>query len=175
MDQNSLCAEFSRAIAAEFDDAVTKIVHCIDQLGDEQLWWRPAPNMNSIANLVLHLCGNIRQWVVAGVQGLDDTRNRPWEFATRDGFTGSDLSRMLRELQADVHTVLANLTEPEMVRQRTIQGFECSSMQAILESVAHFRGHAQEIIHLCRIQLGDNYRFHFVPGPGQHGGGASQI
>src|SRR5262245_24658429 len=60
-----------------------KIVHCLNQLDDSQIWWRPQESMNSIANLVLHLCGNVEQWIVSGISGTLDTRNRPQEFSER--------------------------------------------------------------------------------------------
>src|SRR5262245_12614016 len=60
-----------------------RIVHCLDQLNDAQLWWRPHESMNSIANLILHLCGNIEQWILSGVGGALDIRDRPQEFSER--------------------------------------------------------------------------------------------
>ena len=79
--------ELATAIATETDRrleaSVGKIRHCVAQLSDEQLWWRPAESMNSIGNLVLHLAGNLRQWIVSGVGGETDTRERGREFAER--------------------------------------------------------------------------------------------
>jgi hypothetical protein len=69
----------------QLDNSVARIKHCLDQLDDEQLWWRPKPDMNSIANLILHLCGNVGQWIIAGLSGAPDTRNRPQEFTERSG------------------------------------------------------------------------------------------
>ncbi|MCP3696766.1 MAG: DUF1572 domain-containing protein, partial [Planctomycetaceae bacterium] len=60
----------------EFDEALRIITHCLDQLNDDQTWWRPSESMNSIANLLLHLSGNVRQWIVSGVGGAPDVRKR---------------------------------------------------------------------------------------------------
>src|SRR5262245_12247263 len=62
---------------------VRKIKHCLNQLDDTQLWHRPLPEMNSIANILIHLCGNLRQWIISGVGGAPDARNRLAEFTDR--------------------------------------------------------------------------------------------
>src|SRR5688572_1810973 len=77
-----------------------KIVHCINQLNDDQLNWRPFEQQNSIANVVLHLCGNLRQWIVSGVGGVPDMRHRASEFSDRKRYGKQDL---LDRLAATVH------------------------------------------------------------------------
>ena len=66
---SDLCRLLQEEHCQELSDALETIRHCVDQLSDEQVWWRPAKRMNSIANLMLHLAGNIRQWIIAGVAG----------------------------------------------------------------------------------------------------------
>jgi uncharacterized damage-inducible protein DinB len=168
-----LLAAFNEAIADELDDAIRKIRFCIGQLSEDQLWWRPTASMNSIANLILHLCGNIRQWVIAGVGGSPDLRNRPQEFAQRDRIPTNHLLDMLDQVAIDFRKTLEKMTPEELIRQRSIQGFDMSGLQAVIDSIAHFRGHTQEITHMTRVQLGESYEFDFVPGPGQQGGAAS--
>ena len=73
------------------DRCVIKIAHCLDQLSEEQVWWRPADSMNSIGNLILHLCGNMRQWMVAGIGGAADIRQRSAEFAERGPIPKAEL------------------------------------------------------------------------------------
>src|SRR3954452_23792908 len=68
-----------------------KITHCMLQLTDEQVWQRPRPEMNSVGNLITHLCGNLRQWIISGVGGSPDVRNRPAEFAALTGPTRDQL------------------------------------------------------------------------------------
>ena len=99
-----------KAAADEPADAFAKIKHCLDQLTDGQVWWRPKPSLNSIGNLILHLCGNLRQWVVCGVGGATDNRDRPSEFSERGPISKADLLRTLAETKAggrfDVRTIL---------------------------------------------------------------------
>lgn len=171
MNSNSLdvTQEISRAIIGELNDAIRKIEHCLAQLSEDQLWWRPGEEMNSIANLILHLGGNVRQWVVAGVGGSPDTRLRQSEFDQRRGMTSSDLRDLLAQVRSEFRNTLESLTPDELLRRREVQGNDVTGAEAIVHSVAHFRGHTQEIVHLTRIQLGDVYQFDFVPGPGPSG------
>ena len=150
-------------------EGMEKIEHCVGQLDQESVWWRPEPEQNSVANLLLHLTGNLRQWIVAGVgKAAADVRNRPAEFADRSGRPKSQVLEGLRSAVRDADAVLAGLTAQQLVERRRIQGYDTNVLAAVFDTVAHFRGHTQEIIHLTRTRLGDRYRFHFVPqGPEQ--------
>ena len=165
--------ELARAVGGEagneLANALERINHCLDQLTDEQIWWRPGPDLNSIGNLILHLCGNVRQWIVAGVGGAADVRDRPAEFAERGPIPRADLVRRLQAVVAEAQAVLAKVTAAELVRVRRIQGMEVSALAAIWNSVPHFRGHTQEIIHRTRVQLGSAYRFAWAPATPEEG------
>jgi hypothetical protein len=152
-----------KAARHELTEGFEKIEHCLGQLTDEQVWWRPRPEMNSVANLLLHLAGNLRQWVVAGVGGAPDVRDRPGEFADRSGAPKAQVLATLHAVLRDCDSTLARLGPDDLVASRRIQGYNLSVMDAIFHVVAHFRGHVQEIIHMTREQLGDRYRFDFVP------------
>jgi hypothetical protein len=147
----------------ELGEAFGRIRHCLVQLTDEQIWWRPAAGMNSVGNLVLHLCGNLGQWVVAGLGGAADTRNRPAEFAERGPIPRAELLGRLEEVVGRSRAVLGSMTEEALLKPRRIQGWEVTGLRAVFSSVPHFRGHTQEIIHLTRAQLGDRYKFAWVP------------
>jgi len=140
-----------------------KIIHCLNQLDDGQVWWRPAEPMNSIANLVLHLCGNLEQWIVSGVGGAQDLRNRPLEFSERTPIPKEQLSQRLSSAVSRADEVLAHVTDARLLEPRRIQGFEETVLSAIFECLAHFNGHTQEIVYITRLQLGDAYRFAYIP------------
>jgi Protein of unknown function (DUF1572) len=146
-----------------------RVQHCLGQLSDEQVWWRPHPSLNSIGNLLLHLCGNVRQWIVAGLGGAADVRYRPAEFAERGPIPKVELLRRLEEVVAQARAVLADQTAAQLLRGRRIQGHDVTGLGAIFDSVPHFRGHVQEIVHLTRCQLGDEYRFAWVPATPEQG------
>jgi hypothetical protein len=169
---DELAAAVGREAANELTSALGKIQHCLGQLTDEQVWWRYQPSLNSIGNLILHLDGNVRQWIMAGLGGGADIRNRPAEFAERGPIPKTELLRTLETVVAGAKEVLGKLTTRQLLEVRRIQDFNVTGLAAIFDSVPHFRGHAQEIIHMTRLQLGDAYRFQWKPLTPEQGGPA---
>jgi hypothetical protein len=150
-------------------DCLEKLRHCLSQLDDTQVWWRPSPGLNSIANLLLHLGGNLRQWIVAGVGGAPDIRERPLEFSEQGPIPKEELLRRLETVVLQADEVLARLPEAQLLEPRRIQGFEETLLSAIFGSVAHFHGHTQEIVLLTRLQRGDAYHFAWTPMSAEQG------
>src|SRR2546430_9505922 len=118
-------------------DFLPKIENCLERLTDEQIWWRPNKQSNSIGNLLLHLCGNARQWIVCGVGGAPDARDRDAEFAQRDVISRDDLDSLLSTTLADVDRTLAQFDAASLLQTRSIQGMEGSALDAILHVVEH--------------------------------------
>jgi hypothetical protein len=163
MTADELAAAVGTEAANELSSALAKIKHCLGQLSDEQVWWRSRPSLNSIGNLILHLCGNVRQWIVAGLGGAADGRDRPAEFAERGPIPKDELLRKLEAVVEEARVVLARHTARQLLEARRIQGFAVTGLAAIFDSVPHFRGHTQEIVSLTRLQLGDTYKFAWTP------------
>jgi hypothetical protein len=163
MTADELAAAVAVAAAHELESALNRIKHCLGQLNDEQVWWRSQPRLNSIGNLILHLCGNLRQWIVAGVGRASDIRNRPAEFAEQGPIPKEELVRRLETIVEEAKRVLASVDARQLAEVRSIQGFDVTGVAAIFDSVPHFRGHTQEIIHVTRLQLGDAYEFAWTP------------
>src|SRR5439155_620126 len=143
--------------------ALGRITHCVQQLTEEQVWSRPRPEMNAVGNLLLHLAGNIRQWIISGVGGVPDDRNRPAEFAAKGPIPKAELLLKLSETVERAKATIRSAGTEELCRKRRIQSFDLTGVDAILHSVSHFRGHTQEIIHQTRFILGDKYKFAWVP------------
>jgi hypothetical protein len=163
MTADELAAAVGTAAAHELESALKRIKHCLCQLDDEQVWRRSQPSLNSIGNLILHLCGNLRQWIVAGVGGSSHVRNRHAEFADRGPIPKEELIRRLEAVVEEALRILAGVDTRQLVEVRRIQGFDETGVAAIFNSVPHFRGHTQEIVHMTRSQLGDAYRFAWTP------------
>jgi hypothetical protein len=165
--------ELARTYVAEtqywLTNNVGKIKHCLNQLTDEQIWWRPQESMNSIANLILHLCGNIRQRIVATVDGKPDNRDRPSEFTERTPIPKAELMRRLDEVAEGADAVFARLDSDQLVEARRYQGlskvFDGTVLSTVQHCLLHLSGHVQEIIHITRLQLGEGYEFQMVPSP----------
>lgn len=154
-----LLAVVSRAFCEELDSALSRIKHCVDQLTDEQVWWRPGADRNAIGNLILHLAGNVKQLIVSTVGGQPDDRDRPAEFAARGPIAKESLMERLTHVVEQAKAVLSAATSEQLCRSHRVMNSDLTGLQAILRSVAHFRGHTQEIIHQTRTILGDQYRF----------------
>jgi hypothetical protein len=163
MTADELAAAVGAAAAHELDSALGRIKHCLGQLTDGQVWHRLQPGLNSIGNLILHLAGNLRQWVVAGVGDAADVRNRPAEFAERGPISKEELVRRLEGVVEEAKGILAGVDARRLAEPRRIQGFDVTGVAAIFDSVPHFRGHTQEIVHMTRLQLGDAYLFVWTP------------
>ena len=132
-------------------DFLPKIERCLERLTDEQIWWRPNEQSNSIGNLLLHLSGNARQWIVCGIGGAPDARDRDAEFAQRDRIAREDLHSLLKRTLADVDATLAQFDANQLVERRTIQGSEVSVLEAILHVVEHFSMHTGQILMMTKM------------------------
>ncbi len=152
-----------------------RLAHCLGQLDDRQVWWRPRESMNSVGNIILHLCGNLRQWLIAGVRRTPDERDRPAEFAERGSIPRDELLRRFGAVVAEGDAVLAGLDEAVLLEPRTIQGFDETVLSAVFDCLAHLSGHTQEVVYITRLQLGDGYRFAWVPTPAQGGSAAETV
>jgi hypothetical protein len=160
---DELASAVAAAASDELDSALDRIKHCVDQLTEAQVWHRPAAGQNSIANLMLHLGGNLRQWLIAGLGSGEDRRDRPREFSDDSGRPKAELLGELQTTVAEVKAVLARQSSADLVRVRRIQGSNVSGLDAIFNSIPHFRGHTQEIIFRTRLLLGEKYSFAWQP------------
>lgn len=169
MSADDLASAVTTEAAKELASALERIQHCANQLSDDQVWSRERDDMNSVGNLILHLTGNVQQWLVVGLGGGADARNRPAEFAERGPIAKQDLLRRLESVVAAARNILGQQTARDLTTVRRIQGFETTGLAAIFNSVPHFRGHTQEIIRLTRAQLGAHYHFAWQPSTPEQG------
>jgi uncharacterized damage-inducible protein DinB len=163
MTADELATAVGTEAAGELTKALDRIKHCLGQLSDEQIWRRPSESIHSIGNLILHLCGNLRQWIVSGLGGAKDVRDRPKEFSERGPFAKEELLQRLEAVVNEAKAVLARQTARQLLDARRIQGFDVTGLEAIFDSVPHFRGHTQEVIHMTRYLVGDAYKFAWTP------------
>jgi len=152
-------AAFRRESCFTLDYSWERIAHAAGQLDDDNLWWRPYEKANPAGNILLHVAGNLRQWIVSGLGGVPDTRDRASEFARREPIPGNELlGDLYAAVEASKQTIMATTTQ-ELRRPRFVQVAMVTGYGAVYHSVAHFEGHAQEVIYIARLRLGDSYRF----------------
>jgi len=166
MNNDSLAKEFQKQMAQLLDQSMDKILHCLEQLDDRQLWWRPQPQLNSIGNQLLHAAGNLRQWSTVALAGLVDDRDRDNEFSVEQDISKQDLLQHVTSTVMDAKCSIAELPTAKLLESLNVQGFDVSYLEAITHTCAHFQGHTHQIILMTRIQIGDDYRFQWSP---EHG------
>ena len=137
-----------------------KIRRCIDALPREAIWKRPNEESNSIGNLLVHLSGNVTEWILGGVGGQTISRNRAGEFARKDGAEGSQLLADLETVLQKADKVLAALSEADLERSLTIQGRDTTVFAAIYHVVEHFAMHTGQIVLLTKLQAPGAIRFY---------------
>ena len=146
------------------EEYLPKIERCVEKLTDEQVWWRPNPESNSIGNLLLHLSGNARQWIVCGLGGEQDQRQRQTEFDERDGIPRDELLDKLRTTVADVGDVLAHFDPARLLDEYPIQGTRATALAAIFHVTEHFSMHAGQIILLTKLLTATDLHFYDFEG-----------
>lgn len=138
-----------------------RLRQCVESLTDEQVWWRPNEACNSIGNLILHLNGNVRQWIVASFNGIADQRDRPAEFGERELIAASALLEMLGATLEEASGVLARLTGDDLLARREIQGYdEVSGLDAVYHVVEHFGLHYGQILYITKALRGADLGFY---------------
>src|SRR5450432_1364100 len=141
-------------------DYLPKIERCLETLTDEHLWWRSHENSNSIGNLLLHLSGNARQWIVGGLGAVADRRQRQSEFDERSVKSKAELLTRLKETIAAVDAVLDGFDPALLLMSHQIQAREVTALEAIFHVVEHFSMHTGQIILLTKLLTGNDLRFY---------------
>jgi len=130
-----------------------KIAQCLDALPDGELWARTDANSNSIGNLLIHLNGNVTEWILGGIGKRDVARNRPAEFAAREGGRAKDLLDRLRTTLAASAEVIGALSAADLESACVIQGRETTVLGAIYHVVEHFAMHTGQIVLLTKMRV----------------------
>jgi Protein of unknown function (DUF1572) len=139
------------------------IRHCLAQLDDGQIWWRPRPEMNSIGNLVLHLAGNLRQRFLSDIAGEPFDRDRFGEFTERRLIPRDELLRRFDDILSQGDVLLAAIPAERLREHRqyavTAGTLDHTVQGLIIRTLMHLAGHTQEIVFMARLQLGERYVF----------------
>lgn len=150
------------------EDYAVKIRLAIAPLDEARLWWRPNEASNSIGNLILHLAGNLRQWIVAGVGGAEDARDRNAEFAQRADIAKQELLDLLQTTLDDADAVLEDLerriaestSDAPLQRECRPQGFPQTVLDAVFHPIEHFSYHTGQIVYIAKLLEGGRVNFY---------------
>jgi uncharacterized damage-inducible protein DinB len=133
------------------EESMPRIEKCLYLLTDEQIWWRPNGESNSIGNLVLHLSGNVRQWILAGVGGQIDNRSRDEEFAAPTQKTKEQLWNILATTMADIDDVLATIEPAQLLEERPVQIYHETVLSMLIHVTEHFSYHTGQIAWITKM------------------------
>ena len=148
-----------------------RVETCLGKLTPEQIWTRGADNQNAVGNLVLHLNGNVRQWILSGVGGAPNARDRDAEFSARGGESAEALGRSLRESVDAAIGLFRTLPPARLAERVTIQGHDVTVLEAIFHVVEHFSGHTGQIIFVTKMFSGQDLGFYlYLSKPQPHAG-----
>ena len=140
-----------------------RIARCLAVLSEKEIWWRPHATSNSVGNLVLHLEGNVRQWILSGLGGAPDHRERDKEFAAQGPLPRRQLLHHLRGTVNEACRVLAKLTDQDLAFQHSIQGFHPTGFQVVYHVTEHFAYHAGQIILITKMKRRRDLKFTHLP------------
>lgn len=138
-----------------------RIEDCLGRLSSDRVWLRNSENQNAVGNIVLHLCGNIRQWIISGVGGAPDIRDRDAEFAARGGLEPAELAAKLKATVAEAAEVIRNLPAERLLEEKTIQKvYHTTLVDAIYHVVEHFGQHTGQIIFATKLLSGEDLGYY---------------
>ncbi len=160
MDENPVTNAFIEHTRTKLmADYLPKIRQCIETLSEEDIWWRPNEMSNSIGNILLHLCGNIRQWIVHGVAGEKDVRERPLEFTETAPIPKRDLLQQLEQILKEADHILSEFEGDRLLMPRTVQGFEETYFTVIFHVVEHFAQHLGQVTYITKMRKNVDLRY----------------
>ncbi len=156
----SIESEFVRVAIADLEQFCGRIEVCVEKLTPEQVWGRGGENQNAIGNLLLHLSGNVRQWILSGIGGAKDTRSRDQEFSERRNIDPAELMARLKATVQEAQVVMRGLPANQLMERFTVQGYDVTKLEAIFHVVEHFAGHTFQIIFATKLLTGSDLGFY---------------
>ncbi len=148
--QSDIAVLFLDHSTRKLDQMEKHLAACFEKLADDQVWFHAAEHENSIGNLVLHLCGNMRQWIMHGVGEAVDVRVREAEFSTSGGYSAQDLMLLFHNTVDEAKAVIGRLPHERLTEIIHPQSREVSVLDAIYQVVGHVQLHMGQIILLTK-------------------------
>lgn len=146
--ENDLQKETRRRILEEF---IPRILKCLSLLSEEDVWFRPNKESNSIGNLVLHVEGNARQWIISGLGGAKDERNRKIEFEEKGPLPKIQLIEKLNLLYRDIEFILNKIDLKNLITVRRVQVFDETGLAILIHAIEHFSYHTGQIAYATKM------------------------
>jgi len=143
--------EFIQQSISHFEENTPKIEACLNQLTEDELWQRPNASSNSTGNIMLHLCGNITQYVLSGLGNIEDKRERDKEFTSTRVLQKEDLLNKLKATVGSAVKIMRSLKDDDMLQKHSVQGRDLSAIGIIIHVVEHYSYHTGQIIYWTKL------------------------
>lgn len=143
--------EFIGESLRRIDENTQKLSACLNELEEPDIWKRPNQHSNSVGNIILHLCGNIRQYAISSLGNTGDERERDKEFSTEGGYTKAELLKKLIETIEEARNIIQNTGDKELLRKRKVQGYLHSGIGIIVHITEHYSYHTGQIIFWTKL------------------------
>jgi uncharacterized damage-inducible protein DinB len=160
MTSTHIASEFISQSVLRLNENTPRIEKCLNVLSEEEVWKRPNDSSNSIANLMLHLCGNMTQWIISSLSGKPDLRKRDLEFSARNTLPKDQLLGNLKTTVDEATQVISSLDEQGLLQLKSVQGFEYSGMGIIIHVVEHYSYHTGQIALLTKLMKNVDLEFY---------------
>ena len=147
----SLLDQFKRSAAAKLRQDLAQVLRCARLLTLNELWHRSNDHCNSVGSLLLHLTGNVRQWILAGIGGESFERDRPAEFGQRVALPAEPILAELERVACAAIDMIEQLDPAGLARRCSIQGYDVSALQAVFHVAEHFSFHTGQIVHMTKV------------------------
>jgi uncharacterized damage-inducible protein DinB len=143
-----------------FEESYGRIYKCLTMIEERDLWRTPTTNIPAIGNLILHISGNARQWILSGLGGKPDNRDRDQEFVVQSNIKKSELIFLMQTLRMSLRTTLEEIESSEITRIHTIQGFNVTGFSVIIHVIEHISYHTGQITTLTKWLTQKNTDFY---------------
>jgi uncharacterized damage-inducible protein DinB len=157
--------ELGRALVEEaarrlFDESLPRLRKSVPLLSESELWHRPNLETVSAGNLILHLCGNVRQWIVSGLGGEADRRERDREFSETGPIPAAELMARLESTMAEARRVLEQVDPGSLLEPRRVQGFDETGLSILVHVVEHFSYHVGQLSYIVKSKRAVDLKYY---------------
>jgi uncharacterized damage-inducible protein DinB len=143
--------EFISQAIHRIDENTPKLIACVRELEEADIWKRPNPHSNSVGNIILHLCGNIRQYAISSLGNRQDVRERDKEFSADRTYSATELLKNLTDTLDEAKDIIQNVSEKELLRKRKVQGYTHSGIGIVIHVTEHYSYHTGQIIFWTKL------------------------
>ncbi|MFN5149474.1 MAG: DinB family protein [Flavobacteriia bacterium] len=142
-----LVKEFEERV---FNESYERIYKCLSMIDEKDLWRSPNEGIPTIGNMILHLCGNARQWILSGIGGRPDNRDRDQEFIIQSKIKKSELVFLLENLKVNLKQTIREMDPKTIDKKYLIQGFDVTGFSVLVHVIEHFSYHTGQITTLTK-------------------------